>query len=510
MSANLEVNLSGMSLSSDEPVVDELLQDLNTQTSLLQLESELSTFIGTPVQQNPTNSNPLPAPTLRKPRIRRSKNGCLSCRRMKIKCGEQKPSCEYCEHTGRECVYSQQSISKTRSKKPNFDHIQELHNSSGFVLQNKTLQKLNSMTLQLNVSSFELRLLNAYKSVAPEFAAFKLHQDAVDFWTVDIPHIWSSSALIKKALYTLTSVGMLSKYDLSSIENICLSNEDSENGNQDLVPPAKINIFNEANKYYKETSDLIDKFVSILPKCTPQETAEIVGQIVVAESALLASITIFPSLSNGSKDLKKCGVFTVFEIVRRFTDFGKKYIFYLFNTRYEKMLSMRKQQVEITKPNEFPFVNHLRDYVTKHVDPLDTLQITFLHAIARIETDSYRALVFDYPIPLSAPLAELSADEDYMNALKSENSSALKIMFYFCSICSILDLKMFKDNSIWDEFIECYKYKVGDDFEDVFDKNAYDCVVARRENRVPYNFRVLKRLGQPVDHLVEQVIMELS
>ncbi|KAG5419802.1 hypothetical protein I9W82_001682 [Candida metapsilosis] len=41
-----------------------------------------------------------------KKKKKRSRNGCLSCKQLKIKCDEGKPSCEYCIHTQRQCVYA--------------------------------------------------------------------------------------------------------------------------------------------------------------------------------------------------------------------------------------------------------------------------------------------------------------------------------------------------------------------------------------------------------------------
>lgn len=41
-----------------------------------------------------------------KPKIKRSRNGCHNCKRLKIKCNEAKPSCYYCIKTDTKCDYS--------------------------------------------------------------------------------------------------------------------------------------------------------------------------------------------------------------------------------------------------------------------------------------------------------------------------------------------------------------------------------------------------------------------
>ena len=41
-----------------------------------------------------------------KKKIRRSRNGCHTCKRSKIKCDENKPTCSYCSKTKAICDYS--------------------------------------------------------------------------------------------------------------------------------------------------------------------------------------------------------------------------------------------------------------------------------------------------------------------------------------------------------------------------------------------------------------------
>lgn len=41
-----------------------------------------------------------------KPKIKRSRNGCHNCKRLKIKCDECKPKCSYCIKTDTKCDYT--------------------------------------------------------------------------------------------------------------------------------------------------------------------------------------------------------------------------------------------------------------------------------------------------------------------------------------------------------------------------------------------------------------------
>lgn len=428
-----------------------------------------------------------------KTKITRSRNGCVSCKKMKIKCDEAKPTCEYCRHIKRKCVYPEKA---PKIKK------------STCSFQNKHLQKLNSVTMQLHISSFELSLIKTYNDFGPEFFNFKIHHDAYDFWMIDIPHVWRTSPLVKNALYAITTLNILSYYDLESIENISVPNENrSSSADNVLSHQKRVNVLNEANRYFKETNNLIDNYTEVLNSCKDEAIIpELVGQILVGKTVLLSCLSLFPCLSKKSKESKQistCGLLTVMDFIDSLVKFSVAHVSRILKTKYQKMLSLEEQVVGEKCPNEFPFIDYLRDYVTKNSDSLDPLHIPYLHTLSRMESDCYKALYFDFPVPLAQPLAELAMDRDFVNSLKSHNPISMKIMFYFCSICSILDLKMFKESSIWDEFIECYKRILNHEFENDQDKNTYNCVVARRANLIPHDFKILKSLGEPVDHIAE-------
>ncbi|PWN54123.1 hypothetical protein IE53DRAFT_32278 [Violaceomyces palustris] len=49
-------------------------------------------------------------PRAPKTSIRRVRSGCLTCKRRKLKCDEEKPSCIRCRNASRECSYTEQSL----------------------------------------------------------------------------------------------------------------------------------------------------------------------------------------------------------------------------------------------------------------------------------------------------------------------------------------------------------------------------------------------------------------
>lgn len=50
-----------------------------------------------------STNNQLEPPSAHAPRPARSKNGCLTCRRRKVRCDEQRPRCSHCERLNLQC-----------------------------------------------------------------------------------------------------------------------------------------------------------------------------------------------------------------------------------------------------------------------------------------------------------------------------------------------------------------------------------------------------------------------
>lgn len=74
---------------------------------------------------------------------------CLSCRKLKIGCDAARPSCEYCLHTNRECVYPEPKPPKASKKTKK---INEFIKNSGIKENNQGIQEINQGIEEINVS----------------------------------------------------------------------------------------------------------------------------------------------------------------------------------------------------------------------------------------------------------------------------------------------------------------------------------------------------------------------
>ncbi|KAM9914995.1 hypothetical protein OXX69_000122 [Metschnikowia pulcherrima] len=203
------------------------------------------------------------------PRGRRqlSRNGCFSCKRLKIKCDEARPSCEYCSHTGRQCVYRDQSIdskvvnlsdgnekasekavfkkSFTRKELPNvlfadsntslastpdsweasinghdfdadFDKIRENSHEEAarHVLSPRPY---NSASTQLHMTRFELRLLRFFHDQCIPYITFNANKKTDHIWRNVFPRYFASSDLVRQSTYAMACLNLWPVTNLPTI-----------------------------------------------------------------------------------------------------------------------------------------------------------------------------------------------------------------------------------------------------------------------------------------------------
>ncbi|KAJ8140104.1 hypothetical protein OY671_006703 [Metschnikowia pulcherrima] len=204
------------------------------------------------------------------PRGRRqlSRKGCFSCKKLKIKCDEARPSCEYCSHTGRQCVYRDQSVdskivnlsdrnekaleqtgfmkkSVTRKELPNvflahvntslastpdsweasinghdfdadFDKIRENSHEEAarHVLSPRPY---NSASTQLHMTRFELRLLRFFHDQCIPYITFNANKKTDHIWRNVFPRYFASSDLVRQSTYAMACLNLWPVTNLPTI-----------------------------------------------------------------------------------------------------------------------------------------------------------------------------------------------------------------------------------------------------------------------------------------------------
>ncbi|KAM5511841.1 hypothetical protein FOXYSP1_06641 [Fusarium oxysporum f. sp. phaseoli] len=117
----------------------------------------------------------------------KTRTGCLTCKRRRIKCDETKPTCRNCQiHGTSECLYEAPEASRS---------------AETLVLTGQGLQPVNGIyTLQ------HLGLLHHFTSSTA--LTLSVHGQVQKLWQVDIPHIGLSFPFVIHAILALSSMHM--------------------------------------------------------------------------------------------------------------------------------------------------------------------------------------------------------------------------------------------------------------------------------------------------------------
>ncbi|GEQ72926.1 hypothetical protein JCM33374_g6614 [Metschnikowia sp. JCM 33374] len=190
-----------------------------------------------------------------------SRKGCFSCKKLKIKCDEAKPTCEYCAHTDRECIYPDDIPGpprpkpskkrspqphpqpQSRSRSPEASHIigpdsvlsdginkpspvgsiAESYDESIYgndenpakplgedFVTNEMLspQAYNSMGTQLHMTRFELRLLRFFHDQCIPYVTFHASKKGTHIWRTVFPKYFASSNLVRQATYAMACLNL--------------------------------------------------------------------------------------------------------------------------------------------------------------------------------------------------------------------------------------------------------------------------------------------------------------
>lgn len=431
-------------------------------------------------------------------KTKRSKNGCLSCKKLKIKCTEDKPTCEYCLHTNRECVYL---------NKPSFVKLKVVKTKQPPTsLNHDTILKLNSTTNHLQISNFELKLMKFYLEFGADFFSFKVNLDNYKFWNEKIPNLWCCSDLIKLSIYSLSSARLLASYNESnaftSVYLECGDDEDQDN--------KTINLYDQVQHFKNKTIEMMaySNFM-IDSQIDSQEMIDIGGQLLVAKFIMTAVFAMLPDEDNDMNivELNKFKIFKIFETTKDYQKILSNNFNLLQNSKYMKILPPTFAYVIDNSNDGFKFTQHLRSYILEKTNPLDMLQVSYLNFISSIESNCLKAIELNFPFALFFPISEISLDDDLILSLKQGgNHLALKLLFYICCIISIFDFKLARTGGVWNQVIEFYRkqcfHKFNNEFEDEFDQNVYDLVLARRVYKIPYDFNLIYNLGEPVQDFI--------
>ncbi|KAG9245472.1 hypothetical protein BJ878DRAFT_501243 [Calycina marina] len=138
---------------------------------------------------------PLHTPKGRKGHTK-SRRGCFNCKKARIKCKENRPSCDYCSHRGLQCEWPELQISMVRQSESNIQGRQP-----GVVTRTSPSLTIGPVTKEPVFNMQDFRLFNHFLKAA--YPHHPVGNDSV--WTHEIPSLASEYDFLLHAMLALSA-----------------------------------------------------------------------------------------------------------------------------------------------------------------------------------------------------------------------------------------------------------------------------------------------------------------
>jgi len=134
-----------------------------------------------------------------------SRAGCMVCKRRKVKCGEEKPSCLNCIKHSAACQYKKTPPSSRRCSTPfNCPEVNRDYSLTNFSIATAvSLNKANCNQIP-NFNLFDLEMLHTYSNLTHLSVSHKPAKRAM--WKIKIPKIGFSYMFVMRGLLSLSAL----------------------------------------------------------------------------------------------------------------------------------------------------------------------------------------------------------------------------------------------------------------------------------------------------------------
>ncbi|EGW30823.1 uncharacterized protein SPAPADRAFT_52021 [Spathaspora passalidarum NRRL Y-27907] len=381
---------------------------------------------------------------------KRSRNGCLSCKRLRIKCNEAHPCCEYCVHTNRECVYpppgpikgstsssasSTPGSSRSRSKSPRVTA-----SSEPIVILNPTKDLvLTQTTSQMDISAFELRLLHFFNHRCIDFFSFGVNSR--NTWKFKVPKLLPGSDLVQQSIYSFSGMTLLSEFELT--------------GNMDsmaLLPyDIKDKLFEKTLSYFNKTlAQNRERVVSI------NGNEEKAKEVLISSILMLAFLGVHPYklLPLISFDRSKPDLLTISRGIRTILT---QTLPVILNTDLRELMVFKDAIANLAPSIQeatYPLIIQLLEDLDTTELPEDERKIC-RDAIQGLNEALFACMYFKFPIPLFR--WAIVIPDAYRDLLYEHHEFAMRLLYVFSCLCLIFQFFMSKEKNMWIDHMEEYK-----------------------------------------------------
>ncbi|KAK6462072.1 hypothetical protein DFJ63DRAFT_139205 [Scheffersomyces coipomensis] len=415
--------------------------------------------------------------------ITRSRAGCVSCKKLRIRCDQTRPKCEYCVHTNRECIYetsnfvaaeySQLSQAKlSDSELP----LEIMNNSKNLVKINlndninhcelEYQYNLNKATSQLGISKFELRLLNFFNN----FCLCKFSKPAHSMWNRNVPPIFFQSDLIRNSIYAYSSLNLFNLCD--DFEELRIQDDlNSEIKSCDTIGSISFSATNKrqvevSNDLHIKTTNYFIKTISrknqlIERFYDPNDTTD---KSIIATELMVSSFVIFPFLAMHhhklmtlvSFDRSESDFISICQGIRNImTSFGPHSPF---NNIFASELKLKIPSV---KQSSIPIIVKLREDLEFEYDHKDLYLISIdkynilYQMLESLQKSLHIFILIGNPVPLYRWI--LSITDRYLDLVYEKFPFALRFLYIYSSLATLSKFQLVNDSNLWVDYMKWYK-----------------------------------------------------
>ncbi|KAM5345676.1 hypothetical protein ACJ41O_011537 [Fusarium nematophilum] len=147
----------------------------------------------------------------RKPH-KKSRTGCIECRRRRVKCGEQKPACHACVRRGAQCEYPPEALisivpsSSSESTPARTPSTQDLNSSTSFLVPRAFPAICGAQNLPSNSFCIHDMALLHHWTISTSLSIFHKSTDVPQFWQETVPKIAFEHPFVIHAILGLAAL----------------------------------------------------------------------------------------------------------------------------------------------------------------------------------------------------------------------------------------------------------------------------------------------------------------
>ncbi|RCK57747.1 hypothetical protein Cantr_06253 [Candida viswanathii] len=364
---------------------------------------------------------------------------CLSCRKLKIKCDQGKPSCEYCRHRNKKCVYPSKELIPVPKK------------SAVCTLPRTTL----GGPFGNSVSNAEFGILNIFKEKYIYVMAFG-SKTLIKYWHSEVTELVQQNLLLAKSYLTTGTLMILYLNDEEVLQEVSLVTDYSVD---ELKSTSYISVYGRSKLILKTITyfgEAINALMKYIAKAQDGELTEMESREVFASGVLLYGYMVYayPLLTLVSFDDQ---VVDYLALALKFVIVEGMCVSPLARSLFRKYFMTSQDDVYLTSASS-PIItdlqNQLYNLQLQGGAPEEEMYICST-ALEILNSRMDSAIEMGSPLPIFNCIVSFSSD--FCRLAHSKNEFALRLLFVYSCILVFCKYYIKRKSNMWMDYIAQYK-----------------------------------------------------